>query len=236
MKGVTIMTNNNITFILCILCFVFSLLTSLSELKQYLNNMIESLQDYRLITDFKYKKLDEKGGIDNYLKLMIDTIKVLYPKNTFTASVKLVSKSSTENPLESEVVTLASYPSTMYKIKPTYKIKNNTDLSTIVKDNKEYFFVSDLKRYSNLNKYKKEIRNSIDNYNTCIVFPISKDGDEIIGFLCINSPQKLNNVKKNRKLRDIVKVSASHSYDLLIDNKLRQEAISKKNINKMLEN
>lgn len=194
----------------------------LSKINMNLKNMKFEL-DVKNIMDLKI------NSIDIYLNMISTTLNEIYPQNTFTVSIKLVSKSNTENPLESEVITLASYPNNIDNIKPIYKIKNNTDLSTIVRDKNEYFFVSDLKEYSVLNSYINENRHYIGNYNTNIVCPIqksNKNSEDIIGFLCVDSPQKLNDVKKNKKIMDIIKSTASLVYEYLTENKLQQEVIS----------
>lgn len=229
------MWNDNITIILSVVALLIPAINLLSTYIKY----IQELQNLHMINmnlknlkfEFAVKNnMDLKSkSIDIYLNMISTTLNKIYPQNTFAVSIKLVNKSNTEDPLESEVITLASYPNKTDNIKPIYKIKNNTDLSTIVRYNNEYFFVSDLKEYSVLNSYINENSHYIGNYNTNIVCPIqksNKDSEDIIGFLCVDSPQKLNDVKKNKKIIDLIQLTASLVYEYLTENKLRQEVIS----------
>lgn len=78
--------------------------------------------------------------------------------------------------------------------------------------------------------YKNENQSYIQKYNTTIVYPIRKKGKDkkydTIGFLCVDSPQKLNNVKKNEKVLSLVETAASIIYDFLSQNKDKQEILS----------
>lgn len=80
---------------------------------------------------------------------------------------------------------MASYPDEEYNIKISYRIKDNTEFNSIIGKNKEYFFVSDLKKYSVLKPYINTNQYFMEKYNTSIVVPIqkeSKEKEDIIGF------------------------------------------------------
>lgn len=235
------MWSDNITIILSVVALLLSttnlLFTYIKRLKEFQDKALERHKIKLSIKKMEFEhdlmnSIDSKSdSIDIYLKLTKNMVNEIYPDNAFIVSIKLISKSNAENPLESEVITLASYPDSR-NIEPVYKIKNNTDFSTIIGDNNEYFFVSDLKEYSVLKNYINESNNYIECYNTSIVFPIqkgNKNSEDIIGFLCVTSPQRLNDVKKNKMLMDIIKSAATIAYKYLTENKLRQEVISIKN-------
>lgn len=225
------MLNDNITLIVSFIALLVAVMSSLITFRKHL--LLEDIKLRKIDINLKLleKELKDKKSkdIELYLEKLTSIIKEIYPKSNSIISIKLVEKSDKQNPSESEVITWVSYPNKKYNVKMTYRIKDNTDFNSIVKNSKEYFFVSDLKKYSALKKYVNSDRHFMQEYNTSIVVPIqknSKGNEDIIGFLCINSSQKLGNVKKNKKLMDIVKSAASLFYDYLTENKLTKEAIT----------
>lgn len=228
------MWNDSITIIISFFSLVFSVMSCLTTIRQYYRErQFQKEEFHKIKIDLDLLEDEFKEGknvhLDFYLKRLGDIIGEIYPKSNANISVKLIRKGDKINPSNGEVVTWMTYPQKKIDIQTTYKIKENTDLYSIVKDYKGYFFVSDLKKYSALKTYLNEERNFIQKYNTSIVVPIQKRDDEkenIIGFLCITSSKKLGNVKKNKKLIDIVQSMASLFYDYLVDNKLNQETIT----------
>ena len=225
---------DNITLIVSAIALIVSVISSLITYKnKYFQEKLLEKNKLRkkviYIKSFENKFKNEKTkDIEQYLELITSIMKEIYPQSNSIISIKLVEKSNNQNPSESEVITWLSYPQIRYDVKRCYKIKDNTDFSSIVKENKEYFFVYNLKKYSVLKEYINSDRYFIQNYNTSIVIPIqkmSKQNEAIIGFLCIDSTQKLGNVKKNKKIIDIAKSAAELFYDYLIENKLTREAI-----------
>lgn len=228
---------DNITLIISVLTLLISAVSCLITIKQNYKEIQlkkETMQkikiDLKLLEDeFREKKNDDIGI---YLKRLSNMIKVIYPKSTTTISVKFIRKIDENNLLDSEVITWVTYPGQKYDVQEFNRIKENADIYSIVNGSREYFFVSDLKKYSALTPYLNSEQHFAQEYNTSIVVPIQKERKEkedIIGFLCINSPQRLGNVKKNKTLIDIIKTAASLFYDYLMENRLNQEAISIKN-------
>lgn len=228
------MLYDNITILLSFIALSVSLI-NLSTTFRHSQKLLDKLKEkFKIILDSNDLMLEVNGSdstnskdikIDTYLEGITRIINEIYPKSAFVVSIKLISKTNMENPLESEVVTWALYPNNDNSIPIEYKIKNNSDFSSIIKDNNKYFFVSDLKKYSALTSYTNESSHYIEKYNTSIVCPIQKN-NFIIGFLCVDSPQKLNNVKKNKKLIDFINFAASLAYKYITERKLNQETIA----------
>lgn len=222
------MINEYITIVVSLLAFFISIINSFKIFKQILS--YRELRDVHrgelILKSLENELKNEKGkDAEVYLEKTTSMLKEIYPKCSFTISVKLVEKSDKQNPSDSEVITWISYPKQKYNVKMSYKVKDNTDFSSIVDESKKYFFVSDLKEYSALKEYKNSDRNFLQEYKSSIVVPIQKN-ENILGFLCINSSDNLGNVKKNRKLVDVVKPVTSLFCDYLIENQLAQEAIT----------
>ena len=218
--------------IMLILSYVAILLSVISYVITFKRNLRQEKELHKIESEIKLFerefKYNKNENVETYLKGLTYTIKELYPNMDFTISIELVGKCNAQNPSESEVVILDSYPDKEYNMQMYYRIKDNIDLSSIVKDSKAYFFVSDLHKYDALKNQVNINRDFLQRYNTSIVVPIQKndkENEKIIGFLCIRSSQKLGNVKKNRKLMDVVKLAASRIYDCLKENELIQETI-----------
>lgn len=177
------------------------------------------------------EKIDfSQFDVEDYTKELIEKINEIYPKAIFNVSIKLVKSVDIKKPEESILYTWFRFPQQMQGERNLYTIKNNTDFRALIENNGKFFFVSDLKKYSAFTNYKKESKNYLQRYNTSIVFPIRKKGKDkkydIIGFLCVDSPQRLNNVKKNEKVICLVETAASVIYDFLNQKKDKQEIFS----------
>lgn len=222
------MINEYITIVVSLLTFFISIISSV-EIFQQIFSYRKSREVHcgeLSLKSFENELKNAKGkDAELYLEKITFILKEIYPKCSFTISVMLVEKSDKQNPSDSEVITWISYPKQKYNIKMSYKVKDNTDFSSIVDERKKYFFVSDLIEYNALKGYKNSDRNFLQEYKSSIVIPIQKD-ENILGFLCINSSDNLGNVKKNRKLVDVAKSVTSLFCDYLIENKITQEAIT----------
>ena len=237
------MWNDNITLILSAFTLLLTTISCLTTTKQYFKERQSKKKELRkLKIDIKLLENEFKENknvtVEKFLERLTDIIEELYPRSNITISIRLIRNSNKNNPEDSEVITWITYPNKNYNIKTNYKIKDTTDFYSIVKHSREYFFVSDLKKYCALATYINAERHFLQMYNTSIVVPIqktNKEKEDIIGFLCITSPQKLGNVQKNKTLVDIVKVTASLFYDYLTKNELNQDTITIKN-NKKINN
>lgn len=236
------MSNDDIVVFLSIVALLVSIINMCMVHMRFIRlNMESALLYINRITEFRKLQMELEKQVlclksdseQIYLKKLSELINEIYPECNVTISVKLIVKSNKSNPPDSEVISLASYPDEGYNTKIPYRIKDNTEFNSIVGKNKEYFFVSDLKKYSVLKPYVNTNQYFTEKNSTSIVVPIqkeSKEVEDIIGFLCINSMQKMGDVKKNKKLIYIVKFIASFLYDYLIENKLNQEEIILKKI------
>lgn len=163
----------------------------------------------------------QKDNVETYLRKIVDIIKEIYPKSNPSVSIKVIYKDNAKDFLESQVITWYTYPVKKNNNNLSYKIKNNSDFKSILQDNREYFFVSDLKKYSALNDYSNENKDFLKEYNTSIVVPIKKKDkkrENIIGFLCLESQEKLGNVKKNKSIIELIEFAASNLYEFLSQN------------------
>lgn len=224
---------DNLSIIISIIALVFSLLSVIPM-------MIRNYKEFKLnMNEIKYMKSTletskkihfSQFNLEDYTKELLEKISKIYPKAILNVSIKLVKSADIEKPEESKLFTWFSYPQQIPGEQKLYTIKNNSDFYALVKNNGKFFFVSDLKKYSALKSYKNESTHYLQRYNTTMVFPIRKKGKDkkydIIGFLCMDSPQKLNNVKKNEKVINLLEMATSVIYDFLEQNKDEQEIFS----------
>lgn len=227
---------DNLSIIISIIALCFSLLSSIPMIIRNIKDYKEIKLNFNIIKKMELtletsEKIDfSQFNVENYTKELLEKINKIYPKAIFNVSIKLVKSVDIENPKESILYTWFRFPQQMQSDQNLYTIKNNTDFSSLMENNSKFFFVSDLKKYSAFEIYKNENRNYLQRYNTTMVFPIRKKGKDkkydIIGFLCVDSPQRLNNVKKNEKVISLVKMAASVIYDFLDQNKDKQEIFS----------
>lgn len=171
-----------------------------------------------------------KFDLKDYTKELLRELLKIYPEAIFNVSIRLLKSADIEKPEESTLFTWFGFPPQMQDEQNLYTIKHNTAFKSLIENNGKFFFVSDLKKYSALKSYENESKNYIRKYNTTMVFPIRKKGTDkkydIIGFLCVDSPQNLKNVKKNERVISLVETAASVIYDFLKQNKDEQEIFS----------
>lgn len=178
--------------------------------------------------DLKHLIVSEKlylaeDNIDACFKILVERIQKIYPKIKVRVSVKLIEGLGDNTTCKSLVYLWHSYPESNYDDGIKYVIENNTDFNSIIQNKREYFFVSDLKEFSAISQYKNSSKNFLYNYNSSIVCPICKKEKgqiyDIVGFLCVDSPQKLNNVENNERIIKLIEVTASILYEYIIKNK-----------------
>lgn len=225
---------------LSIICSLLALSISLINILSTLCDIKSKITCQRLNIKIKSEKEMKvyfqlyKNGIDNihdYLKSLSHMINLIYPEYFVRISIKLISKSDNDFPSKSEIATWISYPADTDESKVSHKyiIRDNTDFSSIVMNKNKYFFVSDLLKYSALNNYVNQRGDWFSEYSTSIVFPIQysdSNSENIIGFLCLTSPQKLNNVKKNKQLIFLLTKSATMLCKYLNENGIKKQTIS----------
>lgn len=236
MTGVKQMSIENLSIICSMLALSISIINILSTLCDIKSRITCKRISIKIKSEKKMNAYFQtyKNGIEDihdYLKSLSHMTNLIYPKCFVRISIKLISKSDNDSPSKSEIVTWVSYPEDTDESKVSYKyiIRDNTDFSSIVINKNKYFFVSDLLKYSALNSYVNQNYNWFSEYNTSIVFPIQysdSNSENIIGFLCLTSPQKLSNVKKNRHLIYLMKKSATMLYKYLDENEFKKQIIS----------
>lgn len=216
--------------ILSVVCLVFSII-----------NVVVMIVKERNICQIKIKfdemdvlLLSKEGAIkqflevsdvsvDECLKMLYDKINEIYPNSNTKISIKVIKEKNFKHPEDSKVVTWISYPS---KDKERanislYTIKNNTDLHSIYIKNKDFFWVSNLKEFNAFGKYINENRDFLKKWSTSIVCPIKKKQERdiqtgVIGFLCIDSLQEFNNVKKNELVIECIKKTTNKLYEAML--------------------
>jgi hypothetical protein len=227
---------DNLSIIISIVALGVSLLSNILMITRNIRDYKELKVSFNIIRKMELtlepsEKIDfSRFNVEDYIKELLEKINRIYPKAIFNVSIKLIKSVDTEKPEESKLYTWFKFPQQMQNEQNLYTIKNNTDYRSLIENNGKFFFVSDLKKYSAFTNYKNESKNYLQRYNTVIVFPIRKKGRDkkydIIGFLCVDSPQRLNNVKKNEKVISLVEMAASVIYDFLNQNKDKQEIYS----------
>ena len=224
---------DNMNIILAIIALCVSIISNILMISRNAikyKKMKMDFKDIKLILETSEKIDLGQFDIEDYSKELIEKISKIYPNAIFSLSIKLVKNVDKEKPEESKIFTWFRFPQQGQREENLYTIKNNTDFYTLIEECGKFFFVSDLKKYSALVDYKNENQSYIQKYNTTIVYPIRKKGKDkkydTIGFLCVDSPQKLNNVKKNEKVLSLVETAASIIYDFLSQNKDKQEILS----------
>lgn len=205
--------------------FISFLITFVLDFK-YLRNVRKNLIEFkidkiRLEKELRTKliKTDE-SSIEDYLVLLNTKIKELYPDIALSIKVLLVKSLNESDPTQSKVYIRYAYPHQEKGCKAIYTIAKNTDFSAIVSQKNDFIFISDIKAYDTVSSvgYKTEDLSFKKQYNTTIVFPIRDEkpnGKNVIGFVCIASPQKMNNTKKNKELMGFMDIAASGLSKLL---------------------
>lgn len=202
-----------------IIPMLYKTLTDYKSLKVHLRDI--ELQQKNIEVKMKNGEIAFNNfNIENYLEILICKMHEIYPSTKFDISIKLLVALDESKPMESRLLTCFSYPT--QKNSEINIIKDNTAFDSILKSNGDYFLVSDLKTFQKISQYKNDDDNFINKYNTTIVVPIRRKKKDktfdIIGFLCVNSPQKINNVKKNRMIVEFITQAASTLYDFFIKN------------------
>ena len=148
-------------------------------------------------TMIKNSKITNESEVKKLLSHLSEFIKKLYPLAPTKISIHILKKNTLK--IEDSIVEQwISYPSAA---EYEYIVKNNTDFNSLLVENNKYFFVSDLSEFESLSNYINE-NPKYTNCQTTITFPIKNNksiNSEIIGFLCVASPDKFNNVKNNKK-------------------------------------
>ena len=186
-----------------IIMSIVSLVTSLFNLliskidKEHSQKIVLSKKNSRISIERINKTIDINEAKE-YLSYLSSTINKMYPTAEPEISIHILKKDPSK--IEDSIVKhWISFPSNE---QATYTVKNNTDFNSILVENNKYFFVTDLNEYETLSAYVNENPNYVK-WQTTIVFPIKNEeinSSEIVGFLCVVSPEKFNNVKNNKKI------------------------------------
>ncbi|MBD5097172.1 MAG: hypothetical protein HDT40_09305 [Lachnospiraceae bacterium] len=149
--------------------------------------------------------------INEYTVKLSNALTDFYPKNTFDISVKRLDEKSN---------TLYSIgENNSLKKSTAYKVEENTEFNAILNEHYRYFFVSDIDKFDELiMPYKNSNDNWNSLYKSSITVPIAKKQNSIyhiIGFICITSPQSLNNTKKNKKIINLLESTSNELYEIL---------------------
>lgn len=208
------------------LSIILSLTTLFISFLTYLLNVWTSSSFHRDLIEFKIDKLklakelkvelreNNKNSIENYLVFLNEKIKELYPDIVLSIKVLLVKNIDKRDPAQSTVYVRYTYPHREKDRDIVFKIANNTDFSAIVTQKNEFIFISGIKEYDKVSSlgYISEDLNFKKKYNTVIVFPIQEEKGKnrsVIGFVCVASPQRMNNIKKNEELMGFMDIAVN---------------------------
>ena len=205
--------------------FISFLITLILDFK-YLRNTRKDLVEFKIDKIRLEKELRStlvktgESSIEDYLVLLSAKIRELYPDIVLSIKVLLVKSLNEIDPTQSKVYIRYAYPQQEKGCKVIYTIAKNTDFSAIVSQKNDFIFISDIREYDTVSSvgYKTEDLSFKKQYNTTIVFPIRDEkpnGKNVIGFVCIASPQKMNNTKKNGELIGFMDIAASGLSKLL---------------------
>ena len=154
--------------------------------------------------------------INEYIFKLSNALNDFYSKCAFDISVKRFDKNS------NTIYTIASTDraSSIMDNNIMDKPEENTEFNSILNEHYEYFFVSDIDDFDELiMPYKSSNANWKSFYRSSIVVPITKKQEpfsHIIGFICITSPQSLNNTTKNRKIISLLRATSNELYEILV--------------------
>lgn len=173
---------------------------SWSFMPLYLSDMHFGISDEdrkKMIGRNPCKKISSTERISLSIDILSNYLSEVYKDNTIAISIKILYKSSddtvaknyywlsnkNDNPVSTEV----------------YSVKNNTGLNNLYYEGYDKFVVTNFDYYQNRGfAYKNTNTTWRDKYNATIVLPIktkkNENDDErnIIGFLCIDFKEKLN--------------------------------------------
>lgn len=154
-----------------------------------------------------------------HLKDIHEILISIYPSNHFRISIKVIQVDS--DPSKALVKDFINFDNGAYseiKTSPIL-IKDNTDFSAILYDDRDFFFVSDIEEYDRLRDYKNSDSTFRKSWVASLVFPIKKNlypsSRHIIGFLCISSKNSLSNPKKNEIIMKLFPRIAENLYEIL---------------------
>lgn len=170
--------------------------------KKYLSNCIKEINENSKIYSKQLDDIDEvKMGLHWYCYSIIDILKDIYPKCNFSVSIKMFR--------DDTVDTILRAGDELFIDEGKQLVSQNTEYNVIVKEKYKYFFVTDLDKYNEkVSKYENSDSEWKYKYNTSIVFPIKtedRESTKLIGFVCINSPQKLKKQRNNDLLIRLIK-------------------------------
>jgi len=226
--------------ILSIACFVFSIINVIVTMVKERNICRKKVNFGGIGVPFFSKEVAIKQflegsdvSVDECLEMLYDKINKVYPNSNIKISIRVIKEKNSEHPEDSKVVTWISYPKE--DAGPAkmslYTIKSNTDLHSIYVNNKDFFWVSNLKEFNAFREYMNENRDFLKRWRTSIVCPIKKVQNSdiqagVIGFLCINSFQEFNNVKKNGLVIEYIKKATNKLYEVMQKEDIIYEIIS----------
>lgn len=151
-------------------------------------------------------------ALELYTKLLNDALTEAYPNFQFNISIKKVNNNA--------INTIISTDNNIELNNTKCLIKDNTEFNSIINEHHQFFFVTDIQAFNNsVLKYKSSNKNWANEYKTSIVFPIDNNNlmeGKPIGFICVTSPQKLNNTKINNQIMKLIKSTSNDLYKLLV--------------------
>lgn len=154
-----------------------------------------------------------------HLKDIHEILVSIYPSIHFCISVKVIHADI--DPSKAIAKNLVTIDNGVYKKSETSPIciKDNTEFSAILIEGREFFFVSDIDEYDRLRNYKNSDATFRKRWASSLVFPIKKAlhpySSQIIGFLCISSKNRLNNIKNNEIIMKLFPRIAENLYGVL---------------------
>lgn len=164
--------------------------------------------------DFEDKEINRELAediIDEYTIKLSNALTEFYPKNTFDISIRKLNKSKDTLYCLNE--------NNLVQKNTSYKVDENTESNAILNEHYRYFFVSDIDKFDKfIMPYKNSDKNWSSLYKSAIAIPIAKKRNftyDIIGLMCVTSPQSLNNTKKNNKIIDLLKSVSDALYEIL---------------------
>jgi len=194
-----------VSLIISLLAWIISFLESRKQ-----NHICCNLQSSIKITIKNRTHID--SDMPEILKYVDDILHSLYPKAKFQISIKVLVKN--DGLSDSFVKTFITYYNnhTSYSESALTPVKESFDLNAILYNKKRFFFVSDIEEYGKFNASDFGPYSFTPN-SSVIVFPIKKEhplnSESIIGFLCLSSPEKLDNPKKNEILmKQLARISS----------------------------
>lgn len=155
---------------------------------------------------------DYRMTLYQYCHFIGDKLSEFYPRCHFSISIKLVLKDA--------VSTVLTTGDELFINNNVQQVVGNSEYEAILKNGFDYFFVTDLHTFDE--KKQKYITSDPEwryKYNTSIVFPVksvNNDKNNVIGFICINSPQTLRKMEKNNLIIKLIEnTSGSIAKNLL---------------------